>query len=241
LVASAWQGWLLPARWFEPEPVSATRMRLRSPYTSARLYETRLADAARRGYLALSGEGEGEYRLTEAGRQAAERVLAAMHVAMAALHPLPAAELERLAAILHRLVLSSLATQEPPGKWSLRFSCRIDPKDDAPVVVRIDQYGGDLAAYRDDAHLAAWQPLLDDGHTWDVLTCLWRAEAGTLAELHDRLQRRGYCLDEDRQALNDLIGRGWVREDSGRCHVTAPGQEIRQAPSFGMLPTSWRC
>ncbi len=33
-----WYGWLLPALAFEPEPISATKLRLRSPYTSPRLY-----------------------------------------------------------------------------------------------------------------------------------------------------------------------------------------------------------
>lgn len=226
---SEWYGWLLPALVFEPEPISATRLRVRSPYTSARLYNERLAKAARQGFLTQVAEAENEYHLTELGRQAAERVIEAAYAKMAALQPISSAELERLVSLLHRLVMSCLTAPEPPGKWCIIHSRRTDPGDNASVVVRIDQYLSDLSAYRDDAHLAAWQPYSIDGHAWEAFTYLWRAEATTLDELQQKLERRGYSQDEYRQALEDLLQRGWVREEAGEYRVTVLGQEVRQA------------
>ncbi len=223
-----WYGWLLPALVLDPEPVSAARLRVRSPYTSARWYNERLANAARQGLLALVAGTGNEYRLTELGRQAAERVIGAAYAKMATLQPLPPTELEHLADLLLRLVKSCLTAPEPPGKWCIHLSRRTDPGSDAPVVVRIDQYLTDLASYRDDAHLAAWQPYEIDGHAWEAFTLLWRGEASSLDDLCQRLGRRGYSRDEYRQALEDLIQRGWVAEEAGEYRLTPPGKEIRQ-------------
>jgi hypothetical protein len=224
-----WRGWLLPALWFEPEPISAARLRMRSPYTSARSYNERFAKAAGQGYLTPVADTEGEYRLTGLGRQAAEHVIAAVYAKLSALEPTSAPELERLASLFHRLVMSCLAAPEPPGKWCILQSRRTDPGEDASVVARIDQYGTDLAAYRDDAHLAAWQSHNIEGHAWEALTCIWRGEATTLDGLAQRLERRGYSRDEYGQALQDLMRRGWVTEEAGEYRTTIPGQEIRQA------------
>jgi DNA-binding HxlR family transcriptional regulator len=229
LKLSEWYGWLLPALVFEPEPISATRLRVRSPYISARLYNERLAKATKQGFLTPVAEAENEYRLTELGRQAAERVMGAAYAKMTALQPMPSTESKRLASLLHQLVKSCLTTPEPPGKWCTIHSQRTDPGDEASVAVRIDQYLSDLAAFRDDAHLAAWQSHSVEGHVWEAFTYLWRGEATTLDGLYDKLERRGYSQDEYRWALENLIKRGWVKEEAGEYQVTFLGQEIRQA------------
>lgn len=223
-----WYGWLLPALTFEPEPISVARLRLRSPYTAPRRYEERLARAAEQGYLSPVAGAEGEYRLTTAGREAAYALIKAAYAKMAELQPLPIADLERLAGLLFRLVQSCLVAAGPPGKWCLRHSRRVDPGIEAPVVIRIDQYLSDLAAYRDDAHLAAWQPLAIEGHAWEAFTYLWRGEAATLEELCQKLERRGYSLEEYREALEDLVLRGWLVREGDRYELTALGREVRQ-------------
>lgn len=224
-----WGVWLLPAKLFDPEPISAARLRLRAPYVSSRFYDERLAEAARRGFLAQVSGAENAYRLTDLGRQAVERLVAAVYAKMATLQPLPPPELKRLADLLLRLVEACLAAPEPPGKWCILHSRRTDPGHSAPLVVKIDQYLSDLAAYRDDSHLAAWCPYEIDGHAWEAFTYLWRGEAATLEELYRKLERRGYARDEYRQAMEDLIRRNWLTETAGTYQVTALGAEIRQA------------
>jgi len=224
-----WHGWLLAALLFEPDPISATRLRMRSPYTSARLHNERLARAAEQGFLTRVRNAENEYHLTELGRHAAERVIKAAYAKMTPLQPISSAELERLLDLLHRLMMSCLAAPEPPGKWCIVHSRRTDPGDNASFVVRIDQYLSDLGAYRADAHLAAWQPYGVDGHAWEAFTYLWRGEAATPDGLHQKLEGRGYSRDEYRQALEGLLQRGWVRAEAGEYQLTLLGQEIRQA------------
>lgn len=117
-----WYGWLLPALAFEPESISATRFRVRTPYTSARLYNERLEMAAKQGFLTPVAEAGNEYRLKELGRQAAERIIRAAYAKMTALQPMPSTDLERLASLLHQLVMSCLTTPEPPRKWCIIHS-----------------------------------------------------------------------------------------------------------------------
>jgi len=124
-------------------------------------------------------------------------------------------------------VLAWLSAQEPPGKWCIVHSRRADPGDSASVVVRIDQYLSDLAAYRDDAHLAAWQTHNISAHAWEALTYLWRGEATTLAGLCKKL-RCVYLPDEYQQALQELINRGWVEEKACEYCLTPQAQEVRQ-------------
>lgn len=226
---SQWHSWLLPALVFDPEPISAAHLRVRAPYTSARWFNEQLAGGVKQGLLAPVTGTANEYRLTALGKQAAERIIGAAYAKMATLQPLPPTELEHLADLLLRLVKSCLIAPEPPGKWCITHSRRIDPGDDAPVVVRIDQYLSDLAAYRDDAHLATWQPHEIEGHAWEAFTCLWRGEATTLDGLYPKLERRGYSRDEYKQAMGDLIKRGWVAERAEGYQVTTLGKEIRQS------------
>jgi DNA-binding MarR family transcriptional regulator len=229
LKLSEWYIWLLPALVFEPESISATRLRVRTPYTSALLYNERLAKAAKQEFLTPVTGAENEYRLTELGRQAAESVIWAAYAKMTTLRPMPSTELERLASLLHQLVKSCQTTPEPPGKWCIIHSLRTDPGDNASVVVRIDQYLSDLAAFRDGAHLAAWQSHSIDGHIWEAFTYLWRGQATTLNGLYHKLERRGYSQDEYKQALENLIKRGWIKEEAGEYNATPLGQEVRQA------------
>ena len=219
-------GLLITALTFDPQPIASWRLRVRNPYTAAGRYEARLRKASRLGFFKAAHEGE--YVLTEMGRNTARRMLDAACEAMAKLKPMPKAELERIAELMRRLVEACLAADEPPGKWSLTLSRKLDPGDAAAALVRIEQYISDLAAYRDDAHLAAWQPNGLSGAAWEALTLLWRGEARTLDDLCRKLERRGQSRDNYAEAANDLVQRSLVAEDTGVFAVTKQGQKTRQ-------------
>lgn len=217
---------LIVAQMFDPHPVSAWRLRERSPYTASRRYDERLQMAARLGFL--KAVHEGEYRLTELGHRTVRQMFDAAYKALEKLTPLPADDLGRLAGLLRRLVDASLAAPQPPDKWCINLSRRMDPGAPAKPIIMIDQYLSDLNAYRDDAHLAAWQPTELSGAAWETLTYLWRGEAKTIDELAHKLERRGHTREDYEEALNDLAQRSLVKEESGVYQVTQPGQELRQ-------------
>jgi predicted transcriptional regulator len=86
----------------------------------------------------------------------------------------------------------------------------------------------DLRSFREDAHLAAWQPFDVSGQLWEVLTFVWRDEAGTAAELAEKLPSRGYDEGSYAAALQDLAARGWVAQENGKYVTTEKGSQVRQ-------------
>ena len=148
-------GLLFTAYTFDPDFISASRLRVRNPYTAAKIFEDRLVALASAGLL--DSNGFGEYWLSERGKDAAAHIMAAAYERMAGLQPLLFADLERLTTLLRRVVQACLQAPEPPGKWCIGYSRRSDPGEKTNPIMRIDQYLTDLNAYRDDAHLAAWQ------------------------------------------------------------------------------------
>lgn len=238
-----WYGWLMAARIFEPDPISAARLSVRAAYTNPALHQARLEQGVQLGLLAPAGPGE--YHLTNAGHAAVQSLIAAAYAAMAPLQPLPAADLERLLALLRRLVEASLAAPEPPGKWCLRIARHYDPYGKAGPVPQLDQYLSDLAAYRDDAHLASWRPLGVTGQAWETLTHLWREDLTTLEDLCARhCAYRGYSCESYAAVLDDLIARGWASGQYGAYRLTEAGRAVRdeaEAATDRAFFAPWAC
>jgi hypothetical protein len=166
------------------------------------------------------------------------------YAAMAPLQPLPHADLERLAHLLQRLVEAAVAAPEPPGKWCLRMARHYDPGPDAAVMERLDQYLSDLAAYRDDSHLAAWRPYGVSGQAWEAFSLLWRGKVKTLDELCDKLARRGFDREEYAATLQHLVNREWIVRDGEEYTLTGRGRTLRETVE-GMTDCyfyePWRC
>ncbi len=217
---------LLTAKIFEPEPITIERLRVRNPYASPKLYTERLSNAAVRGFL-RPVEQDG-FLLTEKGERAIRSAILAIYGCLTQMSPLPAKKLGWLAALLWKLVEASLAAPEPPGHWCLAHSRIMDPGLEAPIMVRIDQYLSDLAAYRDDAHLASWKDSGVDGPAWDALTCLWRESPLFLEDIFSKLKRRGWEKADYALRLDQLIQKGWVSQDGLTFTILPGGKEIRQ-------------
>ena len=242
-----WYGWLMAAKIFEPDPVSAARLHVRAAYTNPALQDERLAKGVKLGLLTPAGKGE--YHLTNTGHAAVRQLIDAAYAAMAPLHPLLDADLERLLTLLRRLVEASLAAPEPPGKWCLRIARHYDPAGRAGMMPQLDQYLSDLTSYRDDAHLAAWQPLGVTGQEWETLTHLWHGDISTLDDLCAKhCVRRGYSCESYAAALRGVIARGWAVEQDDAFRITEQGRALRDeaeattdrtffAPWDGLTPT----
>jgi len=218
---------LTPARIFEPAAITVELLLVRSPYTHPHQFAERLSGLTQAGMLVL--DPQGGYHLTATGQEITNQINTVAFKVMEKLQPLPQADLDQLEELFRRLVEASLIAPEPPGKWSIHLSRQTDPGDQAHVIVRIDQYLADLNAYRDDAHLASWQPLEVRGPAWDALTCLWRGEGDSPETIQQKLVRRGFSGRDYADELGNLVGLGWVEENAGWFYLTATGKAIRQA------------
>jgi len=234
-------GLLLMALTLEPETTSPARFQVRGPYTAADAYLGPLAAAAEKGYLAEGAPGE--YRLMEAGRAEALRFIEEARAAMAEADPLPLADSERLSGLLDRLVQASLATPPPPGTRCISLSYRLMPAASPPLPY-IEQAISCLAAYRDDAHLAAWQPSGLSATALEALTFLWRGEADSLDALCKRLAHRGHPRQVYAQALAELRERGFIEGPDSAPQVTEAGRAFRdqvEADTDRYFFAPWAC
>lgn len=216
-------GVLLAAYSFHPEPISDEILQRRNPYQS---YAQRIKEALQQGLLRLD-----EYKLahlTPDGSHAIKEIIQAAYKAMSETDVLRPTDLHHLAQILRKLVFACLEAPEPPGKWSINHSRRLDPGENANPLVRIDQYLSDLAAYRDDAHLAAWQPLGFDGPTWETLTLIYRKEAQSREELIQRLAFRDRPRQTYENAILSLLNANLITERRDILVATPKGEQVRQ-------------
>ncbi len=235
--------WMLAAESFEPEPVTPALLRVRNPYMAPQAYVERMANAAARGYLRPVGRDG--YLLTLKGHTTVHAVVQAAYDCMSGLVPLSPEKLERLADRLSRLVAACSAAADPPGTWCIAHSRKNDPGVNAPVVERIDQYLSDLAAFRDDAHLASWRDLGVDGPAWEALSLLWEQKAPlSLDALFDRLKRHGWEKEDYRLRLEALSGRGWVERQGEEYAITLAGDGVRsnaEAQTDRFFYGPWSC
>jgi len=226
-------GLLLATLNFEPETTTPVRLQVRGPYTAADAYLTRLAAAAKKGYLAEARPAE--YRLTDTGRVETHRFVEELRAAMVEPDPLPEADSERLINLLDRLVQVSLNTPSPPDTlrlrsgqtWCISLSHRLMPAVSPPLPY-IEQAISCLAAYRDDAHLAAWQPSGLSATALEALTFLWRGEADSLDALCEQLTHRGHSRQVYAQALAELRERGFIEGPDSAPRVTETGRAFRE-------------
>lgn len=211
---------------FEPETTSAARFVARYPYTNPRYYEDGLAKLAGRGLI--EPVGAGEYRITAEGHTVADEVLGIFYGKLAGIEPLPAADMQRLLALLGRVVEHALTLPEPADKTHLRYNRHSDLGPDGPPTLRVLQYSADLNSFRDDAHLGAWRPHGVSGPAWEAFTFIWRDEAKNAAELAEKLANRRLTADDYTAALTDLVNRGWIEPDGDAYRVTGTGAALRQ-------------
>src|SRR4051794_15083803 len=221
-------GWfLIQAAEFDPEPLTVGNLRVRDVYASERIVQALLELMASEEWLERSEHNA--YSLTAKGRGALERRIKRQRQLTAGLAPLPAGDLDQIATLLSRLIDASLAAPSPPGNWCLAHSRRRAPAHDAPALVRIAQYFSDFNAYRDDAHMAAWQSQRLDGYVWEAFALLCSGEANSAASLFEQLAYRGHSSSEYAAALEILTRRGWLGPAAaiGAYRVTGDGRAAR--------------
>lgn len=216
-------GWfLVQAAEFDPEPLSVERLRVRDIYASERIVSALLDLMAGEKWF---DRRDGEYALRFEGRAALERIHANRYRWLAMLE-LPQAAL-RLERRFGRFVAAALDAPAPPGVWCLAHSRNRAPAESESVAAKLFQYVADLNAFRDDCHMAAWQPLGVPGYVWEAFGLVADGTGPTADALFDALAHRGYSVVDYAAALATLQERGWVRAGSNGYVTTDDGHAIR--------------
>jgi DNA-binding MarR family transcriptional regulator len=221
----AW--FLVLAQEFDPEPLSVERIRVRAVWSSERIVAALLDLMASEKWLDRVGA---EYHLTDDGRAVIQGLTERRHTILAPLIThLAADEVEPLERLMRRVLDASSEHPSPPGTWSLAHSRNRMPNDDAPTVHKLFQYCADFNAYRDDSHMAAFQPLGVEAYAWEAFSHIWRGTANTAQAIFDILPHRGYSRTEFAEGLRHIAERAWIKTDDGEMYqMTDEGRKIRQ-------------
>jgi DNA-binding PadR family transcriptional regulator len=215
-----------------PYPITPATIQERTPYTSTAKIVQQFANSAERGLL--TAVSDTAFELTAKGQQFVQKVpVIVQQVYREAPPPIPTAESERLADLLRQLVEASLNAAEPDIKAAIRRSRFYDPGRDAPMQERIRRYLNDLAAFRDDVHLAAWQAYGVTGPEWEAFSHVQGEftlgeKVATAVALTEKLDYRGLDTESYEQALQNVAARGWLESIDDAYHVTDKGHKIRQ-------------
>ena len=218
---------LVQVAWgFRPDPVTPDTFVKRTPYANPADIVSRLDGAAERGWLEdLGGE---RYTVSDRGMEVADGLFELGDRLFAALETLPDRELERLIALLFTVVETARQLPEPAEKWALSWGAKFDRGPDAPLMVRARRHMLDLFSYRDDSHIAAWQPYGTSGHEWEAFSMVWEGDAASAAELAEKLPYRHYDEAAYDEALQSLVTRGWLVEQGEVYAATEKGKNLRQ-------------
>jgi Mn-dependent DtxR family transcriptional regulator len=226
----------------DPAPFTVERFHALVPYTAQERQVEILEELAQ--LELLERVSENAYRLTDPGRETVADIYKAAHQALGTIEPLPADTMDQLNSLLYRLVETTLEAPEPEEKWAIACSRWTDPGENASGAARADQYLTDLFRFRDDAHIAAWQPYAVSGQAWEALTFIWRGDASSAEELAEKLPLRSHTVQDYEEALRDLTTRGWVVGKSGVYALTATGKQVREDAEVATdhyFLASWAC
>ncbi|MBI5825638.1 MAG: hypothetical protein HZB18_16525 [Chloroflexi bacterium] len=230
--------WLFGAKPF----ITSQYMRI-FPYGLSQVNEEHFSSAIRNGYLTSAGLGS--YKATERGMTAATRPFRAANEGIAPLRPMPKETLERLVTLLARLSDVSFGMPEPPSHFILIHKRELYRRME--MIASLDGFVAhclELEGHRDDCYIETWGAHQVEGHAWDMLDFLSRGEALTFDDLHDKTSRRGVTEEVHAGDVKELIGRGWVDEDSGKIQITSAGKQVRaevEAETERLFFAPWSC
>lgn len=212
---------------FEPELASAVLFDRIQPYKALAAHQQGLESLVHKGFMEPAGAGQ--YRITEKGHILLRWQVDWMNTTFRAVEPLPAADLDRLVALLGRVVDRAEAGPLPADRTRITYNRHSDLGPAGAPVLRVLQYLADLGAFRDDCHIAAWRALGISPAAWEALSYVWRDEAHTADELAEKLGFRGHGAAGYAAALDEAARKGWLNARDGRYEITDSGRQVRDS------------
>ncbi len=199
------------------------------PYDAPDALQAKLDATVERGFIT----GTEKYIATEKGGTGIAECMAVITAVFTKQPPLNNADCSRLLQLMTERNEANAQAADPIQKPALSSAQQINTPEDANWM-QINQQFGILNAFRDDAHAAAWQTMLDiPGQQWEAFNhvCgenVWGDPVPTAEAVAEKLAFRGYGLDEYTAVLQDCVQRGWLAAKDGTYTVTTAGKQLCQ-------------
>lgn len=207
--------------------ISIEDFQKRDPFSNPEQFEKLFVRLHVKGWIEPLSDGS--FQITVKAREAARSLIQAGDVQLADFNGMPGQELKRLLALLKQIVMESLVTPEPPGKWAVLKRFRV-ADEQYPPIMQIREYLMDLFAYRDDSHLSASRPQFNEaGIVWLVLGGLWTGDALNAEQMAEKWLFRGYEVADYEIAIQAAMEIGWVElaERPDMFRLTEQGRQLR--------------
>lgn len=217
-------GWIMvQMQEFDPQPLTVELFRRRAVYTAPRLAMAMLELLMSEGWLDRRGDA---YALTDAGRAIQARRTQTFRAYFESFQPVNDADMQGLATLTARIIDASLSAASPPGSWCLSYSRRRAPGTSASWAEKLIQYFSDFNAFRDDAHMAAYNAHNIPGYTWEAFSFVHNEKAQSAETLFEQLHYRGWTRDEWQMMLDDLVRRDLLMQQEAGYQVTESGRSV---------------
>jgi hypothetical protein len=177
------------------------------PYTNPEIFIDCMNAAVSHGWLYQEG---GKYGLTESGREIMAGLNELCDRLYAKITVLSDLEMARLRYLSDRVIEKILQKSEPIKKPAFNLNLLFGRCLNRPLIVQLRRQTFILLAFREDAHVAAWQLYESDGQIWEAFTLIGWGRAGNAAELVAQLPHRNYSTADYAFALDKLDTRGWI-------------------------------
>jgi DNA-binding MarR family transcriptional regulator len=200
----------------------------RDPFSNPEQFERQFVRLNVKGWIEPAPDDR--YKVPKGTRQAVKRIVEAGDAELPGDESFKDIDLERLKALIKRIVLANDGADEPPEKWAIFKRFRVANRH-SPVLVKIREYLMDLFAYRDDSHLAAARPHFNQaGIVWLALGAIWSGSAATAQRMAETMAFRGYEVNDYTVALQAAREIGWLEEAEapGEFRLTETGRELRE-------------
>lgn len=180
------------------------------------------AAAETAGLIASDGA---RWMLTERGRRVVDEHRRALAAHYATLAPIDADDLAELGELLEDAFAAGARAPRPATRPHTARALRYRRAAPTSDFARLDAAVYALWQVRDDCHVQAWRDAGLDGPTVDVLTRVWRREAGTADELAGQLSGQ---RPEDVRAALERLRVDWLVADAEPLALTAGGTALRE-------------
>ena len=207
---------------------STRDFQMRDPFSNPEQFERLFVRLNVKGWIEPMLDGS--YRVTEKAREMTRYLIQAGDVQLSDFAFMPDPDLRRLVLLLKRIVNESCVAPEPPEKWAIRKRFRV-ADEHYPPIMQIREYLMDLFAYHDDSHLSASRPHFNEaGIVWLTLGLLWKGNAVNAEQMAEKMEFRGYEVEEYEIAIQAAMELGWVEQGNlpDTFRLTEEGKQLRQ-------------